>query len=156
MSLLSEYEEARTAEGVARARRVMALRAMLAEGKTQREIAAALGVSQPAISQQLRSAAVADIDPATSVAAGGPILRELADRRGFSDLAVFGSVARGEARGDSDIDLLVRPPTGTTITALQALEDLFEEVLGHPVDVVSYGGLKPGIDDDVMREAVLL
>jgi predicted nucleotidyltransferase len=156
MSLLVKYEEARSAEHVARVRRVMTLRAMLADGMTQREIAAALGVSQPAISQQLRSMAVTDIDAVTAVTAGGPVIRELAEQRGFSDLAVFGSVARGESRPGSDIDLLVRPPEGTTIKGLQALRDMFEQVLGHPVDVVSYGGLKPGIDDDVRREAVLV
>jgi len=156
MSLLLKYEEARSAEDVARVRRVMALRAMLADGMTQREIAAALGVSQPAISQQLRSMAVADVDPVTSVDAGGVILKELAEQRGFTDLAVFGSVARREARPDSDIDLLVRPPEGTTIKYLRALGELFEAVLGHPVDLVSYGGLKPGVDDDVVKEAVML
>ena len=156
MRLLTEYEEARTAENVARLRRVMALRAMLADGMTQREIAVALGVSQPAISQQLRSMAVTDIDPVTAVKAGGPVIRELAEQRGFSDLAVFGSVARGECHPGSDIDLLVRPPQGTTIKGLEALRELFEQVLGHPVDVVSYGGLTPSIDADVTREAVLV
>jgi predicted nucleotidyltransferase len=134
----------------------MALRAMLADGMSQREIAAELGVSQPAISQQLHVAAVTDVDPMTAVDAGGVILKQLAEQRGFTDLAVFGSVARREARPDSDIDLLVRPPEGTTIKALRALSELFEVVLGHHVDLVSYGGLKPGIDDGVTREAVLL
>jgi len=156
MSLLLEYEEARNAEDVARVRRVMALRAMLADGMTQREIAAALGVSQPAISQQLRSMSLADVDPVTAVTAGGPVIRELAEKRGFFDLAVFGSVARGDSCPGSDIDLLVRPPVGTTIKGLQTLRQVLEQVLGHPVDLVSYGGLKPGIDDDVKREAVLV
>ena len=156
MSLLIEYEKARTSEDAARVRRVMALRAMLAEGMTQREIAAELGVSQPAISQQLRSMALTSIDAVTAVKAGGPVIRELAEQRGFADLAVFGSVARGESHPGSDIDLLVRPPEGTTIKGLQVLREMFEQVLGHPVDVVSYGGLKPGIDDDVKREAVLV
>jgi len=40
--------------------------------------------------------ALTDIDPVMAVKAGGPVIRELAEQRGFSDLAVFGSVARGE------------------------------------------------------------
>jgi len=56
MILLTEYREARHSEDVARLRRVLALRAMAATGMNQREIAAALGVSQPAVSQRLKAA----------------------------------------------------------------------------------------------------
>ena len=51
MALLSECREARHDEDVARLRRVLALRAMVATGMSQREIATALGISQPAVSQ---------------------------------------------------------------------------------------------------------
>ena len=56
MELVAEYLGARHNEEVARLRRVLALRAMVATGLSQREIAAALGISQPAVSQQLRAA----------------------------------------------------------------------------------------------------
>ena len=36
------------------------------------------------------------------------------------------------------------------------LREIFEEILGRPVDLVTYGGLKPTIDDDIRAEAVLL
>lgn len=75
---------------------------------------------------------------------------------GFTELAVFGSVARHQARPDSDIDLLVESPPGISISVLLAMSDLFERILGRPVDLVTYGGLKPFIDDDIRREAVLL
>ena len=156
MSLLVEYRTARSEEDLARLRRVLALRAMLADGGTQRQIAAALGISQSAISQQLRTSVVNQAHPEALVEAGGPVLRHLAEGRGFTDLAVFGSVARREATQDSDIDLLVRQPVGTTIKGLQALRELFETTLGRPVDLVTYGGLKAGVDDDVLREAVSL
>ena len=151
-----EYQAARSAESLARLRRALALRALLADDMTQREVAAALGVSQPAISQQYSASAVAEADASSLIEAGRSILRALAEQRGFTDLAVFGSVARNDAGPDSDIDLLVRPPAGATITDLRKLGELFASVLGRPVDLVSYGGLRRGIDDDVLREAVLL
>jgi len=156
MTLLLEYRAARRAEDVARLRRVLTLRAILSTGTTQRQLAATAGISQPAISQQLKSAPGRDADPIALVDAGGAILRQVAEERGFTDLAVFGSVARRDAHFDSDIDLLVRPPEGTTISGLVELQQLFEAILDRPVDLVTYGGLKPGIDDDILREAVLL
>lgn len=157
MSLVAEYRGARRNEDVARLRRVLALRAMVASGMSQREIAAELGVSQPAVSQQLKASPVSGgVHPETLMAAAGPILRTLAEARGFTDLAAFGSVARHEARPDSDIDLIVRQPVGTSIAGMRSLQELFQAVLGRPVDLVTYGGLTPGIDDDVLREAVLL
>jgi DNA-binding transcriptional regulator LsrR (DeoR family) len=63
MPLMAEYLDARRDEDVASLRRLHALRAMAAMGKSQREIAAELGVSQPAISQQLRTAPEAPLDP---------------------------------------------------------------------------------------------
>jgi len=129
---------------------------MLASGATQRQVAEAVGISQPAVSQQLKAVTIEEVDPARLIDAGGPVLRRAAQERGFVDLAVFGSVARGEARPDSDIDLLVRPPRDTTIAGLLALQRLFEAILGRSVDLVTYGGLKPGIDDDILEEAVLL
>ena len=52
MSLAVEYREARRDEDLARLRRVLALRAMVAMGMCQRQSAEALGISQPSFSQQ--------------------------------------------------------------------------------------------------------
>jgi predicted nucleotidyltransferase len=154
MALLGEYHDARREETMARLRRVLALRAMLAVGMTQRAVADALGITQPAVSQQAKADVAVDAE--TLIEAAAPVLKDLAADRGFADLAVFGSVARGQSRPDSDIDLLARPPSGATIADLLDLQELFERVLGRPVDVISYAGLKDGIDDDVLREAVAL
>ncbi|MDR0284295.1 MAG: nucleotidyltransferase domain-containing protein [Propionibacteriaceae bacterium] len=156
MSLLAEYQTAHHTESLARLRRVLALRAMLATGTNQREIAAALGISQSAISQQTKTRLAKHTDPVTLVDAAGPILRDVAAARGWSDLAVFGSVARRDARPDSDVDLIVRPPAGTTIKDVEAMRRLLETILERPVDLITYGGLAPGIDDDILREAILL
>ena len=62
------------------------------------------------------------------------ILR-LAARRGVSHIRVFGSVARGEARVDSDIDLLVDFDTSHRGLDLFAFAREVEELIGHRVDV---------------------
>ena len=157
MTLLAEYLDARREEDVARLRRVLALRAMVAIGMSQRRIAEALGVSQPAVSQQLRFARELNtLHPQVLVDAAGPILKAMAADLGYSRLAVFGSVARGTATPDSDIDLIVESPPGTSSFEFLRFKQLIEQVLGREVDLVDYGGLKPKIDDDIQREAVLL
>lgn len=157
MTMLTEYQAARHDEGVARLRRVLALRAMAETGMSQREIAVALGISQSAVSQQLKTARdLAHADVETLVEAAGPVLRRLAEASGYRRLAVFGSVARGEARPGSDIDLLVQAPEGTSSFGFVEFKQLIERVLGREIDLVDYGGLKPKLDDDIRREAVLL
>lgn len=157
MTLLAEYRDARHDEDVARLRRVLALRAMAVTGMSQREIAAALGISQPAVSQQLKAAPdLARFHPEALLEAAAPVLRRLAEESGYRRLAVFGSVARGEARQHSDIDLLVESPDGTSSFGFIRFKQLIEQVLGRQIDLIDYGGLKPKLDDDIRREAVLL
>lgn len=157
MTLLAEYRAARRDEDSARLRRVLALRAMSATGMSQREIAAALGITQPAVSQQLKFARdLGDVHPETLLDAAAPVLKALASGHGYKRLAVFGSVARREARPDSDIDLLVEAPAGTSTFGFLGFKRLVEQVLGREVDLVEYGGLAAKLDDDIRREAVLL
>lgn len=154
---MAEYRDARRDEDVARLRRVLALRAMVASGMGQRQIAEALGITQPAVSQQLKSAPdLEGVHPEVLLEAAAPILKALAAERGYSRLAVFGSVARHQARQDSDIDLLVEAPDGTSSFGFIRFKQLIERVLGREIDLVSYGGLKPKLDDDIRRELVLL
>ena len=157
MPLLAEYRDARRDEDLARLRRTIALRAMVATGMSQRQIAEALGVSQPAVSQQLRFAPDLDVvHPGVLIQAAAPVLKAMSEERGYQRLAVFGSVARRQARPDSDIDLLVEAPEGTSSFEFVRFKQLIEQVLGREIDLVSYGGLKPTLDDDIRREAVLL
>lgn len=155
MSLLAEYRAARRDEDLARLRRVLALRAMGAVGMSQRQIADAVGITQPAVSQQLKFAPELDgVHPELLLEAAAPILRTLAAERGYTRLAVFGSVARHQARPDSDIDLIVEAPAGTSSFDFIRFKQLIEQVLGRDVDLIDYGGLKPRLDDDIRREAL--
>ncbi len=140
----------------ARLRRVLALRAMLATGKSQREMAARLSVTQPAISYQVARERTDSVRPSELVAAGGSVLRHIVDGRGFTDLAVFGSAARGDDRSDSDVDLLVQPPAGSDVFDMLRLQDTLATVLGKDVDLVSYGGLDASLDRDILRDRVLI
>lgn len=130
---------------------------MVATGMSQRQIAEELGVSQPAVSQQLKSGDQLDaLHPQVLLEAAGPVLKALAVHLGFKRLAVFGSVARASARPDSDVDLIVESPPGTSSFEFLRFKQLIEQVLGREVDLIDYGGLKPKLDNDIRREAVLL
>ncbi len=77
----------------------------------------------------------------------------IARKHGASNVRVFGSVARGEADEQSDIDLLVDLDRGRTLFDLAALIEELNEVTGRHVDVVTERGLRARIHDAVLREA---
>lgn len=83
-------------------------------------------------------------------------LLSLARRRGITSLRVFGSMARNEAREDSDVDLLVTLAPGTSALALGGLLLDAQELLGRHVDVVTEAGLHPALRDRVLADAVAL
>lgn len=81
---------------------------------------------------------------------------EMAARHGASNLRIFGSVARGDAGPESDIDLLADfGPQTSLIDHVALLQDL-EEVLGRRVDLVSARALHWYIKDRVLAEAIPL
>ena len=82
-------------------------------------------------------------------------LTELCQRHRVRELSVFGSVARGHARPDSDVDVLVEfePTARIGFIALSQLTHDLERLLGRPVDVVTKRGLNPRIRDHVLAEA---
>ena len=83
------------------------------------------------------------------------ILR-IAAKHGARNVRVFGSVARGEARPDSDVDFLVDMEPGRTLFDMGGLLMDLRALLGLDVDVVTEHGLKPRIRDRVLKEAELL
>lgn len=83
------------------------------------------------------------------------ILR-LAAAYGARNIRVFGSVARGDARPDSDIDFLVDMEPGRSLFDLGGLLVALQAALGVEVDVVTEKGLRPRIREQVLREAMPL
>jgi predicted nucleotidyltransferase len=71
-------------------------------------------------------------------------------------LAVFGSVARDEAKPTSDLDILVEFTRPIALSAFLALEDRLAELTDRRVELVSRAALKPYIGRHVLREAIRL
>jgi len=79
---------------------------------------------------------------------------ELRKRFGVKSLAIFGSVARGEAGPDSDVDILVEFESSPGFDGYMALKFYLEDLLGRKVDLVMKNALKPWARDVVLREKV--
>ena len=80
--------------------------------------------------------------------------QELADRFAVRSLALFGSVARGEASAASDVDLLVEFSRSIGLLHLAGTALCIEDVLGSPVDLVLPRALLPELREGVLAEAV--
>ena len=76
--------------------------------------------------------------------------------RGILHAAIFGSVARGEDRGDSDIDVIVEVQrnAGFGVIKLVGLQRELGQAFGRSVDVVSKGGLKSPKHDHILVEMI--
>jgi predicted nucleotidyltransferase len=73
---------------------------------------------------------------------------------GVRRIALFGSMVRGEAAPDSDVDLLVEfEPGGKSFDRFMALSDLLERLLGRRVDLVTTEALSPYIGPHILAEA---
>ena len=73
----------------------------------------------------------------------------------IASLAVFGSVARGEAGPDSDVDLLVDFGRPVGLFHFVRLQRRLEEILGRRVDLVTRDALRPTMRAQVLTEAVV-
>ena len=83
------------------------------------------------------------------------ILR-IAAKHGARNVRVFGSVVRGEARPNSDVDFLVDMEPGRTLLDMGGLLMDLRDALGQEVDVVTERGLKTRIRERVLKEAMPL
>ena len=79
---------------------------------------------------------------------------ELRKQFGVKSLAVFGSVVRGEAGPDSDVDILVEFEGRATFDRYMGLKFFLENLLGRRVDLVTRKALKPRLRPYVEREAI--
>jgi uncharacterized protein len=93
-----------------------------------------------------------DLTPATKEK-----IKSIAAQHGAFNVRVFGSVARGQADRDSDLDLLVDYDLAKTSPwfPVRLIRDL-EDLLGIKVDVVTPAGLKARIQTEVLQAAVTL
>ncbi len=80
----------------------------------------------------------------------------LAKRHGAKNVRIFGSLARGEGTEESDLDLLVTLGEGRSLLDLVGLKQDLEDLVHHPVDVVSERALSPYLRERVLSEAVPL
>jgi predicted nucleotidyltransferase len=75
---------------------------------------------------------------------------------GVQNLRVFGSVARGEDRPGSDVDLLADLPPGLSLFGVGRLEAELEGILGTRVDLIPAADLKPAVRARVQRDLIAL
>ena len=155
-------------------------------GLSQVELAARAGVTQSVISayesghrQPSIPALVALVDaagydlamslrrqPGRMGRLSGPVGRRVRRHRrdliavaaahGITNLRVFGSVARGEDRPDSDVDLLADLPQGMGLLGLGRVQAELEAILGAKVDLVPASDLKPAVRARVQPDLVAL
>lgn len=83
-------------------------------------------------------------------------IRRIAEQHGASNVRVFGSVARGEANPESDIDLLVDVTAQTSSWFPAGLILDLERLLGRRVEIVTERALHQDLREKVLREAVPL
>ena len=79
---------------------------------------------------------------------------ELYEKYAVKSMELFGSVARDEARSDSDVDFLVEFSEPVGLFHFIGLKQYLESVLGCPVDLGTVTSLKPQLKESVMREAI--
>lgn len=85
-----------------------------------------------------------------------PVIRRLAEAAHLGDVRVFGSVARGQERDGSDVDLLVTTEDGATLFDIAQFEMDMEALLGVPVSAVPVTALDPARDSVIIAEATSL
>jgi len=137
-----------------RAALVRAVRLAAAAGKTQTQIAAEIGRSQPEVSRLLHFHGTTPRGRRLRKHAAE--IRRLVADAGGSNVRVFGSVATGDDREGSDIDLLFSMGRPLSLMQLGALEHSISRLVECPVDLVPDSVLRPEFRDRVLAEAVAL
>ena len=79
---------------------------------------------------------------------------ELTDRFDVKSLSIFGSVSKGKAGPDSDVDVLVHFRKTPGIFRFIVLKQFLEEITGRPVDLVTEKALKKQMRKDILQEAI--
>lgn len=80
--------------------------------------------------------------------------QEQLNQLGVESLEIFGSVARDEAKPDSDVDFLVKFTEQGGLFQLLRVQHYLEEVLGCAVDLGTHNALKEHLRDPVIRDVI--
>ncbi len=138
----------------ARSDLVSAVRRAAAEGLTQTQIAQQIGRSQPEVSRLLRFHGTSPL--ARRLRRNASRVRQIVAEAGGDRVRVFGSVATGDDRPDSDVDLLFTMGEPLSLMDLGRLEQRLEAAIGAQVDLVPDTAIRPDLRDRVLAEAVAL
>ena len=79
-------------------------------------------------------------------------LIDISRQNDVSMIGVFGSMARGEAKEKSDIDLIVRFSKRKSLLSVVGLERQLSEALGRKVDLLTEGALSPYLRERILKE----
>lgn len=134
--------------------RSQAVRDALRAGYSQREIARAIGKSQPEVSRMARFHGSTPLGVKLRVHRSE--ILEVAARYGLTKVRVFGSVARGDETESSDIDLLVDTVDVPNLFALGRAEAEMSRILGAEVEITPSQQLRSGVSAGVLSEAIPL
>ncbi len=91
--------------------------------------------------------------PSEVLAAQRQQILDIAAASGARQLRVFGSAAKGLDRPDSDLDLLVVLPEGTSLLRIVGLQIALEDALGIKVDLCTERELDPALKAKILAEA---
>lgn len=80
------------------------------------------------------------------------ILR-IADKYGVTDVRVFGSVARGDAKEGSDVDFVVKFPKDTSFITYGEMQDELEDIISCKVDLHSEKGISKYLKDEILSNS---
>ena len=81
---------------------------------------------------------------------------ELKEKYSVKEIGIFGSFARGEAKEDSDIDILVEFEKPIGLFKFLELEEYLSNLIGREVDLVSKKALKPHIGKHILEEVITI
>ena len=138
----------------ARSALVRAVREAAASGMTQAQTAAEIGRSQPEVSRLLRFHGSTPL--ARRLRAARPEVLRLVGNAGGEQVRVFGSVARGDDKDGSDVDLLFVMSRPLSLMELGRLEEAVAAAIGAAVDLVPESSLRPALWERALAEAVRL
>ena len=79
-------------------------------------------------------------------------LTDICRQNDVARLGVFGSIARGEASADSDVDLIVEFTRPKSLLSLVALERQMASALGKKVDLLTEAAISPYLRDRILRD----